>query len=137
TSKSWRFLPATRSDSRLGAFLNRGLGRARLPPSRVPTRLGRSLALPEIGFGSGLSELGMPPDLGLGLRLGGRPRDAQVLLALPFARPVSPDHGDPPGPGQFEDPVGADLLDERLDLLLRARDPDHQLVGAAMHDPAA
>ena len=47
------------------------------------------------------------------------------------------DEGDPAGPGELADAVGADRLDERLELRLLARDLDHHLVGPDVDDPAA
>ena len=67
----------------------------------------------------------MPLHLGSAARLdlaGG----FRAIGTLALERPVAAHQRDPARASELADPVGADLLDERLDLLLLARDLDHQ-----------
>src|SRR5271166_5467441 len=50
--------------------------------------------------------------------------------------PRTPYQGDPAGTSQFKDLVGSHGFDEGLDLLLLARDLDHELLGTDVDDPA-
>ena len=64
-------------------------------------------------------------------------RPARVGSRLALERPVASHQGDPAGPSELLDSVGADLLDKRLDLLFLPGDLDHQLIRADVENPAA
>ena len=131
-----------RSHRRVLSRLERSAsGRARARPAPAgPLPWNRGTSLPDRRHARlGVSELGMPLDLGLRLGLGHGDR----RRCRHFARSSrSPSSGRRRAPGrsgpsaQLADPVRPHLLDERLDLLLLARDLDHQQLGTHVHDPA-
>ncbi len=51
--------------------------------------------------------------------------------------PAGSDEGDLTGSGKFTDPIGANHVDEGLDLLLMTRNLDHELLGSDIYNPAS
>src|SRR5271157_5730756 len=102
---------------------------ARLIPFSTPKTRG------EVHFSHRLLEFGMAVDrrlvvIDLGHGVGRSLFGAFVLV------PRTPYQGDPAGARQFKDLVGSHGFDEGLDLLLLARDLDHELLGTDVNDPA-